>query len=110
MEATESARDAAVREVSEELGLRLTEQLHELGVLGGSPSYTVDYPDWGPTTYEVTMFVTVVRRRLDVVLATAEIADARWVAVSEVDRIELARDMEEIVPVTCAWYSALTSR
>lgn len=58
-----SARGAAHREVREKLGVLLTDPFEELGVFGGSSLYTVDYPGWGPTTYEVTMFATISRRR-----------------------------------------------
>ncbi|SDT42581.1 NUDIX domain-containing protein [Microlunatus soli] len=105
VEAGESAPNAAIREVREELGLELAGQIQELGVFGDSPIYTVNYPDWGPTTYEVTMFATILRGHVELVLDTEEIAEARWIDASDVARIELARDMQEIVPAACAWHS-----
>lgn len=110
VEEGESTRGAAVREVEEEIGVLLTERLHKLGVFGGSSLYTVDYPDWGPTTYEVTMYATIVRQPLKTVPHIAEIAEVRWVGISELDSIELAPDMREIIPAACTWHSIVALR
>ena len=106
VEAGESSREAAVREVLEEVGVRLSGDLHELGVFGGSSLYTVSYPGWGPTSYEVTMYAAIVHRTLNIVRQTTEIAEVRWIDVSALDDVDLACDMQEIIPAACTWYSA----
>ncbi len=102
VEDAESPDDAAKREAREEVGLVL-DSLHPLGRFADSPIYDVTYPDGIVVRYAVTMYAAVLENAAQPVPDGREILDVAWVARDDLERIELATDMAEIIPAAFAW-------
>ena len=105
VEAGESHHEAAAREVREEVGLVL-QSVQLLGTFADSPIYDVAYPDGTVATYAVTMYAAVVDTAAQPVPDRQEILDVSWVARDDLERMDIAPDMAEIVPAAFAWFDA----
>ena len=105
VEAGESHHDAAAREAREEVGLVL-ESLRLLGNFADSPIYDVTYPDGTVTRYAVSMFAAVLDAAAQPMPDRQEILDVAWVTRDDVEGMDIAPDMAEIIPAAFAWFDA----
>ena len=77
-----------------------------LGVFAGSPIYDVTYRDGSVVRYAVTMYATVLEDDAEGEADGQEILDVAWFSRGELERIELAPDMVEIVPAAFSWFGS----